>query len=256
MSEIVTHHDRFRLDGRVAVITGASSGIGAHFARVLHDAGATVAAVARRADRLDEVCGPLERGHAFVADLADPSARERVIGEILDKLGPIDILVNNAGFSDGQPIEEETLERFERVLNLNLTAVWHLTKLAGVSMVDQGRGSVINIGSMLGFVGSAPIKTASYTASKGALVNITREIALQWATTGVRVNSIAPGWFRTEMTTDLEDDSSQAFVMRNTPMRRMGDVEELSGPLLLLASDAGSFMTGTTIVVDGGWLAR
>lgn len=246
----------FDLSGRVALVTGASSGLGAHFARVLHRAGATVALVARRADRLAGLAAELDRASAFSADLSSAEQRESVVAQVLDRLGRVDVLVNNAGTGVVAPIEEETLEDFERVVGLNLTAAWHLAKLCGPGMVERGSGSVINIASVLGLVGSTPIKQGGYTASKAGLINLTRELALQWGSTGVRVNAIAPGWFLTEMTAAMEDDASQAFVARNTPLRRMGRLEELDGPLLLLASEAGSYMTGTTLVVDGGWTAR
>lgn len=248
--------NRFDLTDRVAVVTGASSGIGTHLAEVLHDAGATVALVARRRERLEEIADGRERMVAFPADLSDPSQRESLIAEVLERLGRIDVLVNNAGLTIVAGIEDETLEDFERVVELNLTAAWHLSKLAGVDMVARGSGSVVNIASILGLVGATPIKQAGYAASKAGVINLTRELALQWGRSGVRVNAIAPGWFPSEMTTDMADERSQAFVARNTALGRMGTLDELAGPLLLLASDAGGYMTGTTVVVDGGWTAR
>ena len=173
-----------------------------------------------------------------------------------DRLGAIDILVNNAGISDPKPIEQESLDDFGRIVELNLTAVWHLSKLAGVGMLERRRGSIVNIASILGLVGATPLKQTGYTAAKGGVINLTRELALQWARKGVRVNAIAPGWFSSEMTTEMNSESGMAFITSNGPMPRMGDPSELDGPLLLLASDAGSFMTGTTVVVDGGWTAR
>lgn len=248
--------DLFDLSGRVAVVTGASSGIGAHLAEVLHGAGATVALVARRRERLEELAGGRERMEVFPADLADAGEREALIAGVLERLGRIDVLVNNAGFSVIAGIEDESLEDFEAVVDINLTAAWHLSKLAGVDMVARGSGSVINIASILGLVGGTPVKQAGYTASKAGLINLTRELALQWGRKGVRVNAIAPGYFPTELTANMDDESSQAFVARNTALARMGTLEEMAGPLLLLASDAGGYMTGSTVVVDGGWTAR
>lgn len=246
----------FDLTDRVAVVTGASSGIGTHLAHVLHDAGATVALVARRRDRLEEIADGRERMVVFPADLSDSGERESLIAEVLGRLGRVDVLVNNAGTTVVAGIEDETLDDFERVVQLNLTAAWHLSKLVGVDMVARGSGSVVNIASVLGLVGATPVKQAGYAASKAGVVNLTRELALQWGRAGVRVNAIAPGWFPSEMTTDMEDERSQAFVARNTALGRMGTLDELTGPVLLLASDAGGYMTGTTVVVDGGWTAR
>lgn len=248
--------DLQRLEGRVAMVTGASSGLGAHFARVLHEAGASVAMVARRLDRLSALADELPRAEPFQADLSDPRERDRVVSEVLEWFGTVDVLVNNAGTGVVGPIEDEQLEDFTKVVELNLVAVWHLTKLVGATMVERGQGSVVNVSSILGLVGSSPVDQAGYAASKGAVVNLTRELALQWGKHGVRVNAIAPGWFPTEMTASMDGDGSQAYITRNTPLRRMGRLDELTGPLLLLATDAGTYLTGTTVVVDGGWTAR
>ena len=142
-------------------------------------------------------------------------------------------------------------------MEVNLTALWHLSKLVAPSMIATGAGSIVNIASMLGHVGSTPVKQAHYCASKGAVVNLTRELALQWARKGIVVNALCPGWFPTEMTAGMEsDDGSQRFILANSPIPRMGELDELDGALLLLASPAGSFLTGQSIIVDGGWTAR
>ena len=142
-------------------------------------------------------------------------------------------------------------------MEVNVTAIWHLSKLCGEVMVAKRSGSIVNIASILGLVGSTPIKQAHYVASKGAVVNLTKELALQWARKGVRVNALCPGWFPTEMTAGMDtDEGSQRYIQQNSPIPRMGEAHELDGALLLLASDAGSFMTGTSVMVDGGWLAR
>lgn len=258
MSETVrTPGELFDLTDRVALVTGASSGIGRRMAQVLAAAGATVAVTARRGDRLAELAETSPNIHAFVADLLEESSREQLVADVGSALGPIDILVNNAGTATDLPIEAETVEGFRDVLELNLVAAWHLTKACGVSMVERRRGSVINIASILGLVGATPAKNSTYAAAKGGLVNLTRETALQWARKGVRVNAICPGWFATEMTDGLTStERGAAFIDDTTPMHRIGTVDELDGALLLLASDAGSFITGSMVVVDGGWTAR
>lgn len=247
----------FDLTGRVALVTGASSGLGHRMALVLAGAGATVAATARRADRLAELEATTERVVAFPADLTVAEERERLVTEVAARMGPIDILVNNAGAVNATAIERESLDDFSRMIELNLTASWHLMKMVGASMVERRRGSIVNIASILGVVGATPAKDSGYTAAKGGLVNLTREMGLQWARKGVRVNAICPGWFATEMIADLTaTDSGTAFIETNTPMMRVGHVDEIDGALLLLASDAGSFMTGAVVMVDGGWTAR
>jgi len=257
MSEPLDPLALFRLDGRVALVTGASSGLGDRFARVLHAAGAQVVVTARRADRLAALVADLPGAHAITGDVARPEDRERLVAETVDRCGRIDVLVNNAGISLVSPIEQESLEAFENIVNVNLTAVWHLAKLAGAFMVAQGSGSVINVASMLGHVGGTPVKQSSYCASKGGVVNLSRELALQWGRKGVRVNALCPGWFPSELTAGMESDAgSQRFIAQNSPIPRMGEAHELDGALLLLAGPAGTFITGQSIIVDGGWTAR
>ena len=257
MTDAIDLSSLFTLDGRVAVVTGASSGLGDRFARVLHAAGATVVVAARRKDRLDALVEQLPGAVAVACDVSLEGDRERLMGEVLDRFGTVDVLVNNAGVGHTVSIEEESLDVFRNAMEINLTAIWHLSKLAGAPMVAQGRGSIVNIASMLGVVAAAPIKEAHYTASKGGVISLTRELAVQWGRKGVRVNALAPGWFPSEMTAGMEtDEGSVRFVRTNCPMSRMGEAHELDGALLLLASDAGSYITGATLLVDGGWTAR
>ena len=249
--------DRFSVAGKVAVVTGASSGLGERFARVLHAAGATVVVGARRADRLEALADELggDRIVPVPCDVAVDADCQRLIDAAGDR---VDVLVNNAGIGTVVAAEDEPLENWRQVVDVNLTAVFVLSQLAGRRMLEQGAGSIVNVASILGLVGSAPIKQASYCATKGAVVNLTRELACQWGRKGVRVNAIAPGWFRSEMTDEkmFGDDASMDFLRRNTPMARGGEEHELDGALLFLAGPASTYVTGVTIPVDGGWTAR
>ena len=257
MTAIGNPLDLFRLDGRCVVVTGASSGLGERFARVAHAAGADVVVAARRAERLEALTGELPGAHAVAVDLSQPADRERLVASATDRFGKVDVLVNNAGVGQKIAIEEEDLDMFRTAMELNVTAVWHLSKLVAPGMIASGGGSIINVASMLGHVGSAPVKQAHYCASKGAVVNMTRELAAQWGRKNIRVNALCPGWFPSEMTAGMEsDESSLRFIATMSPMPRMGEPHELDAALLFLAGPGSTFMTGQSLIVDGGWTAR
>jgi NAD(P)-dependent dehydrogenase (short-subunit alcohol dehydrogenase family) len=235
-----TIQELFDLTGRVAVVTGASSGLGVTFVQGLAAAGAKVVLAARRLDRMEKLVSELEEmGHqalAVACDVNDEEDVDRLVATTMKQFARLDILVNNAGIGNVAPAEDEKPEDFRRV------------------MLKAGKGSIINVASMFGFVGIGVIPQTSYNTSKAAIINMTREIAIQWARSGIRVNAIAPGWFPTELTEGLfSDESGKQFINRRTPLARAGEPEELLGTLLLLASDASSYITGETIVVDGGW---
>lgn len=246
----------FDVAGRVAIVTGASSGLGDHFARVLHAAGAKVVVAARRLDRLESLVADLPGALAVAVDLNDAADRDRLIATTVAEVGSPRILVNNAGVGHKVAVEDEDLDTFRTAMEVNVTAIWHLSKLCAPLMREVGSGNIVNVASMFGIVGAAPVKQAHYCASKGAVINLTRELGLQWARRNIRVNALCPGWFPSEMTAAMEEEASMEFLRQNSPIPRMGELHELDGALLLLASDACSFMTGQTVVVDGGWTAR
>lgn len=251
--------EMFGLDGKVAIVTGASSGLGERFARVLHGVGATVVLGARRVDRLEDLASELgDRVIVRRCDVTDPAELAGLVEAALEPAGRIDVLVNNAGYGAVGPAEDEPLDVFRMTVEVNLTGLFALTQLVGRQMLSQRSGSIINIASILGLVAGTPIKQAAYCATKGAVVNLTRELAVQWARKGVRVNAIAPGWFPSEMTQEkmFDDESGLRFIETNTPMARGGTVEELDGALLYLAGNASSYVTGQTLAIDGGWVAR
>ena len=252
--------DMFNLTGRVALVTGASSGLGAQFARALADNGAAVALVARRAQRLKDLQAAIEgkggRAVAIEADVTDRAAMVRAFDEAEKAFGTVTILVNNAGVAQGaMRATDVSPEEWRRVLSTDLDAVFYWAQEAARRILAAGKeGSIINLASVLGF--GVAKGTAAYAVAKAAVVQTTKALALELAFKGVRVNAIAPGWFVTEINDQyLESEAGQA-MKRDIPMGRFGEAGDLDGALLLLASDAGRYITGATIVVDGGQVVQ
>lgn len=251
----------FDLSGRVALVTGGSRGLGLQIAEGLGEMGARLVIAARKQHELDEAAAHLKGQGAQVlaiaSDLQDPQSAQALVDQVLAQQGRLDILVNNAGATWGAPAEEHPLEAWNKVLNLNLTAVFALTQAAGVrAMIPARYGRIVNIASVAGLNGTHPdfMRTIAYNASKGGLVNFTRSLAAEWARYNITVNAIAPGVFPTKMAKVMAQ-RHQATIMQLTPMQRFGGDEDLKGVAVLLASDASSYITGQIVAVDGGMLA-
>ena len=261
MSAPIDPTQMFRLDGRTVVVTGASSGLGARFARVAAAAGASVVLGSRRRARLDGLAAELgsagAEAVAVTCDVTVDADVERLIATAVEATSRLDVLVNAAGVAPAEDEQIESVELFRRVMAVNATALYSCTRAAGRAMLEGGGGSIVNIASISGLVAGDGTDTPSYAASKGAVVSLTRELAVRWAPRGVRVNALAPGWFPSEMTADtLATPEGRRFVDERTPLGRPGRARELDGALLFLASDASTYITGHTLVVDGGWTAR
>lgn len=245
----------FNLHGRIAMVTGGGTGLGRAFAATLAQAGADVALCARRRDRLEETAGLLARHGGRVAcismDVTDEGSIAAAFGEVTTRLGVPDILVNNAGINRPMMATQLTAADWDAIVDTNLKGAF-LTARAFAMLPDRaGRGgSIVNVASILGL--RAQKAVAAYMASKAGLIHLTRALALEWARRNIRVNALLPGYFRTDITSDFLDTEEGHRLVANIPLRRPGNLDELAGPLLLLASDAGSFMTGAVLVADGG----
>lgn len=250
--------DLFSLTDRAVLLTGASAGIGRRFAQVLAGAGARVGLVARRRDLLDEMVAELPNCVAIPADLGESGSVPAVAERAVKLLGPIEVLVNNAAYiAGGVKAEDETLDDIQTTLAVNLVAPIQLAQAVYPAMKAAGKGSIINVTSMVADVGIGRFPQATYSASKGGLAAITREWATQWSRHGVRINAIAPGFIETEMTAPvIHDEKVQRWITSNTLLPRHGVVADFDGVLLFLAGDASAYVTGQTITVDGGWTAH
>ena len=247
----------FRLDGKAVILTGASSGLGHRFARLLSSAGADVIVTARRAERLESLVADDDRLVAVPCDITGADAAATLVNAAVEHFGRVDAVVNNAGISRVLAALDDDVDDFRGELEINLVAPYELARAAARWMIDnKSPGSIINIGSVLGNGGGGRLKVPGYAAAKGGIHNLTRELASQWARKGVRVNAIAPGWFETEMNADMfGTDGGMSYIVDNTPMGRPGVEGELDGALLFLASAASTYVTGQVLFVDGGWTA-
>ena len=239
------------VEGKVVLLTGGTMGIGAALAEAFREARARLVVSSRHIAQDDaEGSGPT----GIRADVGLAQDRERLVSEVVSRHGRIDVLVNNAGYAQAGPAEQEPLEGIARTVGTNLVGAMHLCQLAAGHMAGSGGGSIINVASVSAFAVMDRYGLASYTASKAGLVALTRELAYQWGPRGIRVNGVSPGWFPTRMNGFLEDGDQRAWIDAHTSLRRPGFVGEMVGPVLFLAGDESSYVTGQTLRVDGGWI--
>jgi NAD(P)-dependent dehydrogenase (short-subunit alcohol dehydrogenase family) len=249
---------KLELDGRTAIVVGGTSGIGRAIAHGLAEAGADIVCTSRRAEQVDAAATEIEglgrRTIRCASDVADRASLENLLSETRSALGKVDILVNSAGITKRTPSLEVAEEEWNSILETNVTGTLRTCQVFGRHMIENGYGRIINIASLSTFV--SLFEVAAYAASKAAVASLTKSLAIEWAKSGVNVNAIAPGVFRTALNEKLLDETprGQEFLLR-TPMGRFGKVEELAGAAVFLASEAASFVTGEVLVVDGGFLA-
>jgi NAD(P)-dependent dehydrogenase (short-subunit alcohol dehydrogenase family) len=250
--------ERFSLTGKVAVVTGGTRGLGAGFAAALGDAGAAVMLVGRDEGAADGVLKSLRdsdiRAEFVAADVTSRADVERVLSTTLDRFDRVDVLVNNAGACVHAPALDVTPEDWRAVMDVNLDAVWTCSQTFGRHFVEQRAGTIVNIGSMSGLIVNRPQWQPAYNASKAAVHHLTRSLAAEWAPYGVRVNALAPGYIKTDMS-PVDDPAFRRHWIEDAPMQRYGTVEELAPAVVFLASDASSFVTGSVLVADGGYTA-
>ncbi len=249
----MTVFDQFRLDGQVALVTGGTRGLGLEIAVALAEAGARVAVAGRRASYFDHAREYLPDALCLTADVADESQVQAAVADTREALGPIGILVNSAGISWGEPTLEMSAESFRRVMQVNVDGTFYACRAVARDMMQAGYGKIINIASITGIQGEPQdiLEAVGYSSSKGAVIALTRDLAVKWGPQGIRVNAIAPGYFPSRMTDALIGQVEQKLAAR-APLRRIGKAGELAGAGLYLASPASDYVTGHTLVVDGG----
>ena len=250
--------DAFRLDGRAALVTGASAGLGAAVATALAEAGADVACHGNSRSpeaTCEAVVRAGRRALAVVGDLSDKEVPRRLVEETLEEFGRLDILVNNAGIIRRSPSVDYSEEDWTAVIEVNLNAVFRLSQLAGRHMVERGSGKIVNVASLLSFQGGVTVP--AYAASKGGVAQLTKALANEWASRGVNVNAIAPGYMRTDNTAALQQDETRnRQILERIPAARWGEPKDLAGAAVFLASPASDYVNGHVLVVDGGWMGR
>ncbi|AFM00049.1 MULTISPECIES: SDR family NAD(P)-dependent oxidoreductase [Desulfitobacterium] len=249
----------FNLQGRVAVITGASSGLGMQMAHGLAEQGADVVLLARREDRLRKVAEDIEgqygvKAYPIPCDVTQLASVQAAVQAALNRFGKVDILINNAGIGSVMPAEKMDDEVWEHNLSVDLTGVFRTAREFGKVMLEAGYGRIINISSMYGMVGNSATPASAYHAAKGGVVNLTRALAAEWADRGVTVNCICPGYFETELTADtLKTEEFKAYMERTVPLKRYGNSGELNSAACFLAADESSYVTGAILPIDGGY---
>lgn len=250
--------DLFRLDGKTAIVTGGGRGLGQYMAEALSDAGANVVICSRKLEPLQEVQEEIRarggKALAVACDVTDPEDVEKVVSEAEETFGTVDVLVNNSGATWGAPAAEMPVEKFDQVVQVNVRGTFLMSQAVGRRMIERGSGgTIINISSVAGLVGGDPdyMQTVGYNTSKGAVISMTRDLATSWAPHDITVNAIAPGWFPTRMSGGLIENFEEK-MLDGIPLHRFGNPEDLKGVIVFLASSAASYMTGQTVVVDGG----
>lgn len=251
--------DMFSLKGKVAIVTGASSGLGVTFAQALAEAGANLEITARRLDKLNEVANKLEnlgvKVKVFQCDVSRDAEVQSLLLDTLRTFGRVDVLVNNAGVAAMMPATDISVEEWNRVVSINLTGSFLCARESAKMMIKQGGGKIINIASIYGAVGDV-FPASPYYATKGAILNLTRDLAVEWAPFKINVNAIAPGFFPSEMTEAIfRDPHYLEYINKQTPLGRTGNPDDLKGAVVYLASPASDYVTGQAIFVDGGWTA-